>query len=177
MSRPVLKKGSRGAEVKELQALLKAAGYYQAYNLDGIFGSGTESSVLELQEETARLVVDGIVGAQTWGALSGLLVETPEEPEPDPDPSLEVTDETWSGWQRLVELVTTTPVVYGPGRGAFSDGQWIVRDKSGNYPHGAPWACQAHLFARRGPTLRRAISCAMTSFTRLQEACPRSAWS
>ena len=143
MTRPTLKRGSRGPAVKELQALLKAAGYYQTYNLDGIFGRGTEASVVDLQEETARLVVDGIVGPQTWGALSGLLVETPEEPEPDPDPSLEVTDETWAGWMRLVELVTTTPVVYGPGRGAFSDGQWIVRNKSGNYPNGSPLGCHA----------------------------------
>ena len=72
MTRPTLKRGSRGPAVKELQALLKAGGYYQTYNLDGIFGRGTEASVVDLQEETARLVVDGIVGPQTWGALSGL---------------------------------------------------------------------------------------------------------
>ena len=99
MSRPLLRRGDRGTAVRDLQTLLKAAGYYQTYNLDGIFGRGTEASVIDLQEETARLVVDGIVGPNTWGALDGILVQTPEEPEPDPDPSLEVTDQTWEGWR------------------------------------------------------------------------------
>lgn len=137
MSRPLLRRGDRGAAVRDLQTLLKAAGYYQTYNLDGIFGRGTEASLVEFQSETARLAVDGLCGPESWGALDGVLVQTPEEPEPDPDPSLEVTDQTWEGWRRLVELVTTTPVVYGPGRGAFSGERWIIRNKAGNYPGGA----------------------------------------
>lgn len=144
VTRPVLRRGSRGPAVRELQTLLKAAGYYQTYNLDGLYGPGTENSVRDLQEETARLVVDAICGPQTWGALDGILVTTPEEPEPDPEPSIDVTDQTWLGWLRLVELVTTTPVVYGPGRGGYMppetgfEGSWIIRNKSGNYPGGKP---------------------------------------
>ena len=135
--RPLLKRGDRGPAVRELQTLLKAAGYYQDGNLDQILGPKTEAAVIDFQQDTARLVVDGLCGPNTWGALDGVLVQTPSEPEPDPEPSLAVTDQTWDGWLRLVDLVTRTPVVYGPGRGAYADGRWIIRNRSGNYPRGA----------------------------------------
>lgn len=142
--RPLLKLGSRGAPVRDLQIMLKALGYYQAYALDGSFGPGTENAVEEFQESVGRLAIDGMVGPNTWGALEGALVETPEEPTQNPDPSpLSCDDETWAAWLDLVELITTTPVKYGPGRGAFVppetgfDGSWLIRDKAGNYPHGS----------------------------------------
>ena len=60
----VLKKGSRGEEVKRLQKLLHL---YE----DGIFGSITEEAVKAFQREH-RLVADGIVGTQTWFMLAQL---------------------------------------------------------------------------------------------------------
>lgn len=57
----MLKYGSRGEDVKKLQKLL----YITA---DGIFGKGTRNAVLKFQKDN-RLVVDGIVGAKTWGAF------------------------------------------------------------------------------------------------------------
>jgi len=57
----LLKKGSDGDDVKELQSLLNL-------NADGIFGSGTEDAVKAFQ--TAHgLTADGIVGNGTWAAL------------------------------------------------------------------------------------------------------------
>lgn len=56
-----LKKGSRGAEVKELQGLLHI---YQ----DGIFGPLTEEAVKEFQKANG-LTPDGIVGDKTWAKL------------------------------------------------------------------------------------------------------------
>jgi hypothetical protein len=53
----LLKKGSRGQEVIELQQAL-------GLKADGIFGSGTKSAVEAYQLENG-LVVDGIVGSQT----------------------------------------------------------------------------------------------------------------
>lgn len=57
----VLKKGSRGNDVKTLQRLLHL---YE----DGIFGTLTEEAVKEFQEAHG-LVADGIVGKKTWEAL------------------------------------------------------------------------------------------------------------
>ena len=57
----VLKKGSRGNDVKTLQRLL------HLYD-DGIFGTLTEEAVKEFQEAHG-LVADGNVGQKTWEAL------------------------------------------------------------------------------------------------------------
>ena len=57
----LLKLGSRGEEVKELQDFLEIQS-------DGIFGKGTENSVKEFQL-MADLTVDGIVGNNTWEAM------------------------------------------------------------------------------------------------------------
>jgi N-acetylmuramoyl-L-alanine amidase len=54
----ILKKGSRGDDVKILQCALHL---YQ----DGIFGSLTEEAVKEFQK-AHNLVADGIVGEKTW---------------------------------------------------------------------------------------------------------------
>lgn len=57
----ILKKGSKGASVKELQRLLHLLD-------DGIFGKLTEEAVKEFQKANG-LVADGIVGSKTWEAL------------------------------------------------------------------------------------------------------------
>ena len=57
----LLKKGSRGNEVKELQEFLDIGA-------DGIFGSGTEASVKKWQKNN-NLSSDGIVGPATWDAM------------------------------------------------------------------------------------------------------------
>ena len=57
----VLKKGSRGDDVKVLQQFL-------GLTADGIFGSGTDASVKNWQV-TNGLTSDGIVGPKTWDAM------------------------------------------------------------------------------------------------------------
>lgn len=64
-----LRKGSKGNLVKVLQGLLVCNGYKGAY-VDGDFGSGTESSVMDFQKKK-RLVVDGIAGQNTFAKLCG----------------------------------------------------------------------------------------------------------
>ena len=64
---PMLRKGSTGAYVKELQTLLKNKGY-NPNGIDGNFGPGTESAVKKFQKDR-KLTVDGIVGQNTWNAL------------------------------------------------------------------------------------------------------------
>ena len=66
-SLPVLKYGSRGAQVSQVQQLLKDWGYYHM-GVDGIFGNGTREAVKYFQQKNG-LYVDGIVGKNTYGAL------------------------------------------------------------------------------------------------------------
>lgn len=64
---PTLKRGSRGNEVKILQSALNATGLY-ALEIDGIFGELTEIAVKDYQKKH-NLIIDGICGKQTRGAL------------------------------------------------------------------------------------------------------------
>lgn len=59
--------GSKGSDVKTLQELLNNNGYSLA--VDGNFGSQTQAAVKDYQQKN-NLTVDGIVGNQTWGALT-----------------------------------------------------------------------------------------------------------
>ncbi len=59
--------GSNGGDVKNLQAALNRAGFYQG-NVDGKFGPGTEAAVRAFQQSKG-LKADGKAGAQTRSAL------------------------------------------------------------------------------------------------------------
>ncbi|MBY6038171.1 L,D-transpeptidase family protein [Fictibacillus nanhaiensis] len=62
-----LKKGSRGAEVRELQTKLTNLGY-STKGIDGVFGVNTDAAVRKFQK-AKKLTVDGIVGPATKKAL------------------------------------------------------------------------------------------------------------
>ena len=57
----ILKIGSNGKEVKELQEFLEI-------QADGIFGKGTDAAIRKWQQDEG-LVVDGIVGPATWNSM------------------------------------------------------------------------------------------------------------
>lgn len=59
--------GSKGAEVRQIQARLKELDFYVG-PIDGDFGGGTEGAVKTFQKAN-RLAADGTVGAETWKAL------------------------------------------------------------------------------------------------------------
>ena len=63
----VLRQGSTGGEVKEVQRRLKKWGYYSGA-VDGIFGSGTKKAVISFQKKNG-LTADGVVGKATYKAL------------------------------------------------------------------------------------------------------------
>lgn len=79
---PTLRRGDRGEEVRQLQQQLNDAGY-NCGKVDGIFGSGTESSVKALQADNG-LKADGICGLKTWAVL-GAIEDQGQEPMPDED--------------------------------------------------------------------------------------------
>jgi peptidoglycan hydrolase-like protein with peptidoglycan-binding domain len=72
LSLPVLKLGSEPetgpTAVKHLQLMLNQRGGFPVLVEDGEFGSATESSVKHYQQNE-NLVVDGVVGKQTWTSL------------------------------------------------------------------------------------------------------------
>ena len=63
----VLRQGSSGGEVKEVQRRLKNWGYYSGA-VDGIFGAATKKAVVRFQQKNG-LTADGIVGKATYKAL------------------------------------------------------------------------------------------------------------
>lgn len=66
---PTLKRGSTGQDVRNLQALLLAAG--RSVRIDGEFGPGTETKLREYQK-AAGLTVDGQAGTATFRYLLGV---------------------------------------------------------------------------------------------------------
>ena len=65
----IVQRGSTGADVKALQALLVGYGY-DPNGVDGIFGPGCQAAVKRYQKAKG-LAVDGCVGPATWSKLLG----------------------------------------------------------------------------------------------------------
>jgi hypothetical protein len=132
----MIEMGSRGQEVRDLQLKLKALGYDPG-DIDGIFGKHTQAALKTFQEHYEALEVTGILDPATAAALAQALVVKPDEGTATPtDPASTSSSEAaapapckpeiWSAFLELVDTITRTPVRYGPGRGLFRDGTWIV---------------------------------------------------
>ncbi|MEH2049860.1 MAG: peptidoglycan-binding protein [Nostoc sp.] len=67
INRPILKIGSQGERVSELQAALKLLGFYSGA-VDGTYSENTASAVARFKQ-AAGLNPDGIVDASTWQRL------------------------------------------------------------------------------------------------------------
>lgn len=116
----LLKKGSRGDDVKRLQKALQIGA-------DGVFGPGTEARVKEFQLSEG-LVADGIVGRKTWEALQISDIDTDQlgsawDPKTDRDDKLEYLGSY------------TTPEGLVIDR-AYLDGDEFVRDYGKIEPRG-----------------------------------------
>ena len=72
-SGPTLALGATGLDVRRLQRLFVEMKLLDFQGIDGAFGSTTDQVVRDFQDGEG-LVVDGIVGPATWGAL-------PEDPD------------------------------------------------------------------------------------------------
>ncbi len=73
----MLRSGSSGAAVRELQTLLQRSGY--SISVDGDFGPATRQAVKEFQEDHG-LEVDGVVGPKTQQALKSLQLAPDDQP-------------------------------------------------------------------------------------------------
>lgn len=67
----ILRQGSKGSAVSELQQLLQSKGFYTG-KIDGDFGAGTTNAVLKFQKANG-LVTDGIVGSSSWAKLRAVV--------------------------------------------------------------------------------------------------------
>lgn len=76
----LLKIGSRGSSVEQLQNNLNKLGY-NCGNADGIFGQGTYNAVVSFQRNN-ELGVDGIVGNGTWNKILSNLQDRKFKPLP-----------------------------------------------------------------------------------------------
>lgn len=82
----ILKRGSKGRAVSELQALLNRSGAFPRLNPDGDFGQKTEVAVRSAQERL-QLVVDGKAGPQTLKALRESIKPPSKSARVEPDKS------------------------------------------------------------------------------------------
>jgi peptidoglycan hydrolase-like protein with peptidoglycan-binding domain len=83
VNRPILRIGSEGVAVSELQAALKLLGYYSDV-VDGFYRESTASAVSGFQQ-AAGLTPDGITGPATWNRL---FPSTPTVVSTSPLPSI-----------------------------------------------------------------------------------------
>ena len=67
----ILRQGSKGSAVSDLQQLLQSKGFYTG-KIDGDFGAGTTNAVLKFQKANG-LVTDGIVGSSSWAKLRAVV--------------------------------------------------------------------------------------------------------
>ncbi len=121
----ILKQGSQGPEVEQLQLKLKAAGY-DCGDVDGIYGRRTAAAVRAFQAERPDLEDDGVAGPMTLGALDAAIArKRPDQPASQVTP-VPCEGATWSAFERLVSAVTARPVRYGPGRGLWRGDGFVV---------------------------------------------------
>ena len=111
----ILRRGSKGPRVTELQNLLKSAGYWKIGSITDSFGPVTEAAVKLFQLEKG-LKDDGIVGPATWGKLveAGKSVIKPVVPvnattedhsDPEEEMLIEKIKEAYPTCKNIPELV------------------------------------------------------------------------
>ena len=78
--RPTIRKGSKGAVVKEMQEMLQKLGYSLGIcGVDGDYGTATAAAVRAFQTKNG-LVVDGVCGPMTWDALEKAAGQAGQKP-------------------------------------------------------------------------------------------------
>ena len=125
----ILKQGSVGPDVEQLQLRLKAAGY-NCGDIDGEYGPRTAAAVLAFQADRPDLEDDGVAGPHTLAALDAAVAKKAPDKSAASAASAATPvlceAATWTAFQRLVSSVTAHPVRYGPGRGLWHDNNFIV---------------------------------------------------
>ena len=87
MPKAIIQLGSQGDDVKRVQRYFIRNKEMDPTHLDGDFGPETDGFVRQFQQDNG-LVVDGVVGPQTWGALGPYLEASPTLSEGDLGPDV-----------------------------------------------------------------------------------------
>ena len=104
--------GSTGSDVTELQKLLNQNGY--TLDEDGKFGPKTQAAVKDYQQKN-NLAVDGIVGTNTWGALTKASTTSATTPSQDTGfqyGEYQVSDTVKQAEQLLQQQLANKPGAY-----------------------------------------------------------------
>ena len=131
----VLRQGSTGSEVKEVQRRLKQWGYYSG-SVDGVFGAGTKKAVIAFQKKNG-LTADGIVGKSTYKAL-GMNESYNALNTPSKKPS---SSSSSSSNYTSSDLYMMAKAIYAEGRGESYTGQVAIgavimnRVRSSSFPN------------------------------------------
>ena len=93
-------RGNTGSAVLDLQQKLNQNGYH--LDEDGVFGSNTYKAVVDYQKKN-KLLVDGVVGDETWGSLNRAQQQAaaPTKPTTGKDVMKGVSDETYNKLHKL----------------------------------------------------------------------------
>ena len=111
---PVLRSGSQGEEVWQLQTRLRELGYYNS-SIDGQFGPGTKNAVIAFQRQHG-LDADGIVGEGTKAMLYSDQAQLKATPAPTREPVSPAAPWTRAdGLPLLVNRENHMPQGYQPG--------------------------------------------------------------
>jgi hypothetical protein len=129
-SQPLLKKGDNSSKVSDLQTLLNKKGYNLV--VDGDFGANTDTAVRDYQSKNG-LIVDGIVGNDTWTKLAFVA------PEPKPLPTSPIEKE----W-KIVKVVSAQYGIYSEPSTKWKEAAdnyigWLFVAKSKQIINGQLW--------------------------------------
>lgn len=123
--------GSQGSDVTELQKLLNTNGY--GLKEDGIYGDLTMAAVKDYQTKN-KLSVDGIVGEETWGALTG---SSAAQTTPSTEATTPTTDVPTSTLPK-VDAFTYDPFKVSDSTAAADQNRKdVASQKPGDFSYGA----------------------------------------
>lgn len=132
----LMKYGSQGDDVKDLQNKLNANGY--GLSVDGVFGKNTLSAVKDYQQKNG-LTVDGIVGTNTMSALldnaSGSGAKSGYTPTAAPEINTTTWDESEKGSAASAAYQAAKDALAQHGDFVFSENEWLnsLKDSIKNY--------------------------------------------
>ena len=131
----VLQKGSTGDEVKYLQLKIELLGYNTG-PIDGSFGNVTEAAVIQYQKDK-NLVVDGVVGDQTWASIETELSKkkTEHNNESETPPDLTPSKTAYEFKPGDIVSIRVQATNYYSGKqipDVLKAKKWIVRSVSGD---------------------------------------------
>lgn len=129
--RPILKPGSQGSDVSDLQKKLKQLGYYDGV-ADGIYGASTEEAVSKFQKSVG-LEADGIAAALTWERIEE--AQAAKSPPKAAAATAKPPDKHKNLRRLLLILVTTLAIA---GGGVFFLLKWLHLSKKAVQPSSVP---------------------------------------